>query len=82
MADTQLAASQPDGHAVTDTDRSRTRVIRKPVVLARVGVSDTTLWRLVRAGKFPRPMQLSPGTVGWPEHEVDAWIAARAAERK
>ena len=80
MADLQTSAMTVGEQTTGTTDRPR--VIRKPTVLARVGVSDTTLWRLVRAGKFPRPMQLSPGTVGWPEHEVDAWIAARSAERK
>jgi predicted DNA-binding transcriptional regulator AlpA len=56
-------------------------ILGKPSVLARVGFSDTTLWRQVRKGKFPRPIQLSPGRVGWLSQEVEAWLAARAAER-
>jgi prophage regulatory protein len=56
-------------------------MLRKRVVLDRIGVSDTTLWRLVRAGKFPRPARLTGGTVRWLESEVNAWIAARMAER-
>jgi predicted DNA-binding transcriptional regulator AlpA len=39
---------------------------------------------LVRRGLFPKPTKLGPGSTGrnyWPEHEVDAWLEAKAAER-
>jgi prophage regulatory protein len=55
-----------------------TRLIRKPAVLDRIGVSDTTLWRLERAGQFPRSIRISPGTVAWRESDIEAWIAERA----
>lgn len=61
------------------------RIIRKAVVRDRVGGwSDTTLWRRVRAGTFPKPIKLSGGkygAVGWIESEVTAWIEARIAAR-
>jgi prophage regulatory protein len=56
---------------------SETRIIRRREVIHRVGVSGTTLWRMTRAGQFPLPVSLSPGSVGWHESEVDAWIASR-----
>ena len=34
-----------------------------------------------KAGKFPRRIKSSPNAVGWLEHEVEEWIAARVAER-
>lgn len=37
------------------------------------GISRTTAWRLQNAGVFPRPVQISPGRVGWRESEVTAW---------
>jgi len=39
------------------------------------GVSRTTLWRLQKAGKFPQPVRISAGRVGWREQEVIAWAA-------
>lgn len=42
-----------------------------------IGVSRTTLWRLVRAGAFPRPHVLSTNRVGFLVADVDAWIASR-----
>jgi len=50
-------------------------------MLARSGLSQTRQNELERDGLFPRRVQLTPGTVGWVESEVDEWIAARIAER-
>jgi predicted DNA-binding transcriptional regulator AlpA len=44
-----------------------------------VGFSRSTAWRLQRAGDFPKPVQLSPGRVGWWESELTAWKASRNA---
>jgi hypothetical protein len=38
--------------------------------------------KLVKAGKFPAPIQLSENKIAWLEAEIDAMIAARAEERK
>lgn len=38
---------------------------RLPVVLAVVGMSKSSWWRGVKAGIYPKPVQLGPGTVGW-----------------
>ena len=57
------------------------RVIRFPEVRQRTGLSKTTAWRGVRDGWFPRPIELSPGCVGWLDHEINDWIANRVAAR-
>jgi prophage regulatory protein len=57
------------------------RIIDKRAVLARVPFGNTTLYEGVREGWFPRPLKLTSKSVGWLESEIDAWIAARAAER-
>ena len=46
-----------------------------------VAWSDAHLGRLEKAGFFPRRVKLAPGTVVWSEEEVDAFLAARVAER-
>ena len=50
-------------------------------VCARSGLSRATIYRLEREGKWPRRYQLTDGTVGWDEAEVDARIAAMQAKR-
>jgi len=57
-------------------------VHRKKAVVALTGLSATTLWRLTRRGDFPQPIRLSPGTVGWFDSEVLAWLSERAAARE
>ena len=57
-----------------------TRLLRKPAGIARVALSDTTIWRLERAGKCPRSLRISPGAVAWRERDIEAWIAERAEE--
>jgi prophage regulatory protein len=53
------------------------RIIRRPAVCEKVGKSGVQVWRDVRAGKFPPPVQLGPNSVGWFEHEIEAWLAAQ-----
>jgi hypothetical protein len=43
-----------------------------------LGVSRTTLWRMVHAGTFPSPVRISEGSVGYLLESVEAWIRARA----
>lgn len=55
-------------------------LIDRKEVERRTSYSSTTIWRLVKAKKFPAPVSL-PGKAAWVEAEIDAWIAARIAER-
>lgn len=57
------------------------RVIRKPEVLNAVGLSDCTVWRMERTGKFPKRIKLGPQSVGWFESEIVGWLNERAADR-
>ncbi|MFZ7112457.1 MAG: helix-turn-helix transcriptional regulator [Desulfatiglandales bacterium] len=58
------------------------RIIRKPELLARIGVSDATIWRWEKLGNFPQRVQLGANSVGWFSDEVDEWDDAKASERK
>jgi len=44
-------------------------------------MSDTTIWRWERDGKFPKSIKLSNGAVAWREADINAWIAARMEGR-
>ena len=53
-------------------------ILRKRAVRQRTGLSDTTIWRLEKAGEFPQRIQITDaGAVGWYEDEVDSWIHER-----
>ena len=42
-----------------------------------VGLSRTTLWRMVRAKTFPAPLNFGTQSVGWKKNEVEKWLKAR-----
>ena len=56
---------------------SRTRLINEKEVLALIGLSRSTLWRLERAGQFPSRLQVSTRAVRWNLAEVLEWIESR-----
>ena len=58
------------------------RMLRLPMVLARTGLSKSTLYELIREGSFPKPVRLGAQAVGWFEAEVDGWIWGRVAESR
>lgn len=58
-----------------------TRLLRRKSVEARTGLARSTLYQMMQAGQFPKPVRIGGRAVAWPETEVDAWIDARLAER-
>ena len=55
------------------------KLLSQPQVLERIGLGRTTLWRMEKAGEFPRRRQVSANRVMWIEAEVDLWIEALPA---
>jgi prophage regulatory protein len=41
------------------------------------GLSRTTIWRLVRAGRFPKSVSITERRKGWYLSEVLEWVRAR-----
>ena len=46
-----------------------------------VPFSRAHVWRLEKAGKFPRRVRLGEVRHGWIDAEIDEWIASRIAAR-
>jgi predicted DNA-binding transcriptional regulator AlpA len=62
------------------------RVLRPSQTAELVGMHEYSLWRLERAGHFPKRFKLNPvghkfGAVGHDYAEVMAWIEGRRASR-
>ena len=53
------------------------RLIAWPELRQRIPLSRSTIWRRIRDGNFPAPIQISPGRVAWLERDILAWIAAQ-----
>jgi prophage regulatory protein len=37
------------------------------------GISRATIYRMIKAGKFPRPVSIGTGAVRWKQSDVTAW---------
>ena len=53
------------------------RLLRLREVQTLTALGRSTVYRLMRAGSFPEPLQIGPRAVRWRESEIDAWLAAR-----
>lgn len=39
--------------------------------------SRAQLWRDIRNGRFPEPLELSANSIGWLRSEIENWLATR-----
>ena len=53
---------------------------KRPSSTAPLPFSAPTLWRMVRAGKFPAPAKLSTRVTAWKCSDIREWMAVQAAE--
>lgn len=52
--------------------------LRSRDLLRRYGISDVTLWRWVKAGKFPSPTRLgATRSLFWLRAAIEEWEAGR-----
>jgi len=48
-------------------------LLRRKEVEKIAGISRASVYRLVKAGKFPAPVNLGTGAVRWRQSDVIAW---------
>ena len=51
------------------------RIIRMKTVLARAGLSRSTIYRKIAEGTFPAQVRISVNGAGWRKSDIDRWIA-------
>lgn len=57
------------------------KIIRLPTVLARTGLSRSTIYRKIAEGTFPAQVKISIHGAGWYESAINRWIADPPAYR-
>jgi prophage regulatory protein len=57
------------------------RFLRLKSVMAKTGLSRSTIYARIKTGGFPAPVKLGPVSSAWLGSEVDGWMAARIADR-
>lgn len=51
------------------------RIIRLKTVLARTGLSRSTIYRKIADGTFPAHLKISTNAAGWRESDINRWVA-------
>lgn len=59
---------------MSNDDDDDDRLFGEDAVIKRTTLSRTTLWRLMRAKRFPASVQLSPGRVAWRRSSILNWM--------
>lgn len=49
-------------------------ILRLPIVIARTGLSRSSIYLRISTGKFPSPIALGGRAVGWVEDEIQTWL--------
>lgn len=49
-------------------------ILRIKAVLARTGLTRSTLYRKIAGGTFPKNMRISTRCMGWREAAIAAWL--------
>lgn len=58
------------------------RLIRRKEVQDKTGLGASSIYAMMKIGKFPKCLNLSERRVAWLESDVDNWIAERVAEHQ
>ena len=58
-----------------------TQILKLNEVVQRTTLSSSTVYRLVKAGHFPKPIKLATHASGWLESEIDDWIESKQSAR-
>lgn len=57
------------------------RILRFPAVKATTGLGRTTIYELMKEGRFPKSRRIAGAhAVGWDSLEVEAWITEQLGE--
>ena len=64
--------------AIEKPSRLRIGLFRLPAVIDKVGLSKSTIYKMIAAGTFPPPIKLGKRASGWWEDEIDAWLVSRS----
>src|SRR5262245_61370688 len=76
LCDQAIGARAPTEPALP-ADPATPRALRILDVSKRVGLSRSSIWKMVKEGDFPAPCRLSRRSVGWFELDIEPWLRSR-----
>jgi prophage regulatory protein len=75
LQDITLAELQEAGDSIAHVKQPQVvdYLIPRKTVEKLSGLSRATIYRLIKSGKFPRPLSIGTGSVRWRQSDVIAW---------
>lgn len=58
------------------------RLIRRKEVQVKTGLGASSIYAMMKQGKFPKAISISERRVAWVEADVNQWISERIASNK
>lgn len=53
------------------------KMLTRQEVEERTGLARSSIYRLMRLGRFPEPCRIGDRAVRWPESELSRWLESR-----
>lgn len=53
------------------------RILRLKEVIQAIGLSRSSIYRMMEQGTFPRPFKLGTAAIGWDLAEIEFWLTER-----
>jgi prophage regulatory protein len=53
------------------------KITRLPAVIEYTGLSRSSIYRLIKRGKFPAPILIGEKATAWRMDELEAWLESR-----
>ncbi|WP_319480252.1 AlpA family transcriptional regulator [uncultured Draconibacterium sp.] len=57
------------------------KILRLPELLAKTGLSRSTMYKMVKEQTFPKPVNLGLRCSGWLQSEVNDWLNQKITQR-
>ena len=54
------------------------RLSHKPATKGLLNIAESTFWKMVRSGDFPKPTYLTSSIPTWAESQISIWLRARS----
>ena len=56
------------------------QILRMFEVSDRTGLAKSSISEQIRKGSFPKPIKLSPRSVGWLEADINSWLDEKVSQ--
>jgi prophage regulatory protein len=55
--------------------------LRIKQVAVKVSLGQSSIYRLIANGEFPKPFRIRSGRTAWIESDIDEWLAERSGKK-